>query len=375
MFVKCTVERDISFQECHHVLRGHKLYSCSRSFVFLNLRSSDWIVHSNLEDLQENVNLGTYDVMICYTKRPSILDNLNLYDYAKKFNHQTNKPKKRENIVRIYPLLSQKLLKSSDLDEEVCRQVVLLFVSWRNIDLEEDMSLSWAEIYVKYQLSVRLLPYFDVDEKVSSDLSDDSDEEVKKSKEDWMYVCEVKGNVPHQVELGYRTVDKNHSWNRSAEMVSECIVVCNTIQDAKKSKVLQQERTINHIELSADQKSVLSVVRQQILKINGRLNDEVSTPQIVLCEGLAGSGKTATLNAVVELIHEYCGKDSVLVLAPTGSSALQAQGVTVHSALRLGYNATGHVPDLKGEALYYWRKDHINVKFVLIEEYSMVGCR
>ncbi|KAK3933276.1 ATP-dependent DNA helicase [Frankliniella fusca] len=212
-----------------------------------------------------------------------------------------------------------------------------------------------------------------IDEVFSSD--DESDEEVSKSKEDWMYVCEVKGHVPHEVELGYRAIDLSYNWHSSSFLISKCLDVVNIIHESKKSKSLHQVRNMPHIELSADQRNVMSVVRQQIMKLKGKIDDVKSVPQIVLVEGLAGSGKTATLNAVVEFITEYCGEDSVMVLAPTGSSALQAQGMTIHSALRLGYNATGHVADMKGESLYNWRKDYMNVKFVLFEEYSMIGCR
>ncbi|KAK3925319.1 ATP-dependent DNA helicase [Frankliniella fusca] len=62
-------------------------------------------------------------------------------------------------------------------------------------------------------------------------------------------------------------------------------------------------------------------------------------------------------------------------MAPTGSAALHVNGQTIHSAVRLIWQDIGKIPDLKGETLFKWREKYEKVKFVFIQEYSMVGCK
>ncbi len=76
------------------------------------------------------------------------------------------------------------------------------------------------------------------------------------------------------------------------------------------------------------------------------------------------------------MITQAFGNDSALIIAFTGSAALNANGRTIHSALRLQFdNKSRDVVDLKGDTLHAFQEKMTNVKFLIIDEFSMVGCR
>jgi len=76
------------------------------------------------------------------------------------------------------------------------------------------------------------------------------------------------------------------------------------------------------------------------------------------------------------MVTQAFGPESVLIIAFTGSSALNANGRTIHSGLRLVFdNVNRDVVDLKGESLHLFQEKNKNMKFLVLEEYSMIGTR
>ncbi|XP_052130887.1 uncharacterized protein LOC127751410 [Frankliniella occidentalis] len=73
------------------------------------------------------------------------------------------------------------------------------------------------------------------------------------------------------------------------------------------------------------------------------------------------------------IIRNSLGSDAFCLLGPTGVSALNINGSTIHSKLHI-HPKTREVLPLKGTAVHEFRKKFENVHFVLIDEYSMVGC-
>lgn len=127
--------------------------------------------------------------------------------------------------------------------------------------------------------------------------------------------------------------------------------------------------------LSNEQKEILNLVSCQISCI--KHGEGLSNfPQVVLVQGPAGSGKTVVIGDIECMVTEAFGMESVLIIAYTGSSALNANGRTIHSALRLYFDSKNKdCVDLKGESLKLFQDKMKNVKFLIIEEFSMVGTR
>lgn len=71
-------------------------------------------------------------------------------------------------------------------------------------------------------------------------------------------------------------------------------------------------------------------------------------------------------------ITEELGEHSYLLLAPTGSAALNVEGNTIHSALHIPIRAA-EFSNLSGAEERKFYDDMENVRFLIIDEYSMIG--
>lgn len=90
--------------------------------------------------------------------------------------------------------------------------------------------------------------------------------------------------------------------------------------------------------------------------------------------GKAGTGKTTVLRELTSQCRKK--KKNVVVLAPTGVAAKNAEGVTIHSFLHLPLGP--YIPGMKNRKLYALKEEEIRVvnkvDIIIIDEVSMVRC-
>ena len=103
--------------------------------------------------------------------------------------------------------------------------------------------------------------------------------------------------------------------------------------------------------------------------------------------GGAGTGKSAVITEMVRRITEAFDKYAVAVVAPTGIAAANVNGATAHSTLRFNdntkcgnYNGTNKAPyqtcrPLSGVAQGNFQDKHSKLRFLILDECSMVGSR
>ncbi len=70
------------------------------------------------------------------------------------------------------------------------------------------------------------------------------------------------------------------------------------------------------------------------------------------------------INAICNLLRP----DEVFVAAPTGKAANGVGGVTLHSLLHL-------MKDLAGAQLRLLQTKYKSIRYLIVDEYSMVGCK
>lgn len=90
-------------------------------------------------------------------------------------------------------------------------------------------------------------------------------------------------------------------------------------------------------------------------------------PLFLLIKGIAGSGKSYVIDALRNLLKTQCR-----VLAYTGKASFNVNGITFHSLLKLPIGTKRH-SDLKGIALEQLQANLENVKYLIIDEYFLVG--
>lgn len=81
--------------------------------------------------------------------------------------------------------------------------------------------------------------------------------------------------------------------------------------------------------------------------------------------GLGGTGKSHVVNAVLSLFDRLSRRKEIYVSAPTGAAAILIGGYTIHSLVSL--------PQREGVNLQELAKMWVGVKYVIIDEVSMVG--
>ncbi|KAK3911506.1 ATP-dependent DNA helicase RRM3 [Frankliniella fusca] len=320
LFINLAADRDYSFQEVIHLLKGHKLYKSSRTFVVLNLSDDEWQAQADISVLSDTA-----------THHEKTIDTLSLY---------ANRPEKR-------------------LDE------LLVDDNWENTCSLYAITMDMFPCSINVKETV----IEDDDTNVETDYEDIN-------KEDWMLIANLAGSAEpvEDFVLGQRPIDLSHPWSSNICDESFVEIFHNFLPNARKDSVITKGE-IHLPKLSPDQKNVLLLLQRQIKSLQGQSSENYPLPRISLCEGFAGTGKSILLQTMVKLVDSDLGAGSSWVLAPTGSSALHVNGQTIHSAIRLNWADLGNVPDLKGESLFKWREKHEKVKFIFIEEYSIVGCK
>ncbi|GES80911.1 ATP-dependent DNA helicase Pif1-like [Rhizophagus clarus] len=94
--------------------------------------------------------------------------------------------------------------------------------------------------------------------------------------------------------------------------------------------------------------------------------------------GTAGTGKTYLIKAIRCRLQEMVGRGSkspMIVLALTGVAAFNIDGITIHSGLSISIINDSKRLDINGERLKQLQDKLSDVRYVIIDEKSMIGRR
>ncbi|KAK3923565.1 ATP-dependent DNA helicase [Frankliniella fusca] len=372
------IQRDYSAQEVHHLLAGNKLYSCSRSFVTLNLADTEWFYHINLEKLETDIfNENCNQLFSSYSKRPASLKKVSLYDFLRLFNTKTYQKKRgRPSIIRIFPKIKDFDSDSTETSEEIARQLCLLYCPWQELNELPKNGLEWIAMMQKHKLDYKVLPYFKEELKfdATADESDDEDCGVNdKAKDDWMEIMDIDINAPQESDLGLRDMDISFDWKCYKTTNEQEIIHATFVKTHRENFQKVKAVLPAHINFTPEQNKILEFADNlaEHFNVHGNFGQ---LPKYMVCQANAGCGKTITIQGLVHLVSAKCGEDKIIVIAPTAAAALNAGGRTIHSMLRISVGRDKHNGDLSGEFLHNFQQTMRNVHFVVIEEFSMVGC-
>ena len=117
--------------------------------------------------------------------------------------------------------------------------------------------------------------------------------------------------------------------------------------------------TADPVSLQGKQLQVYTTIQQHRISIN-------PPPLRMTVSGTAGTGKSYLIHCLQLLLqHQLC------VAAPTGVAAFNVNGHTLHSLLSLPVR--GEFKDLEGERLNKLQQSFSVVRYIIIDEMSMVG--
>lgn len=90
-------------------------------------------------------------------------------------------------------------------------------------------------------------------------------------------------------------------------------------------------------------------------------------PLLPIIIGGGGTGKSYLINAVKNLLQQSCA-----VTATTGKAAFNIHGCTIHSLLKFPVGAKGN-KDLTGQNIIKLQNSLKEIRYIIIDEYSMLG--
>ncbi|KAK3907787.1 ATP-dependent DNA helicase [Frankliniella fusca] len=189
-------------------------------------------------------------------------------------------------------------------------------------------------------------------------------------------------NVPH-VRAGNRDIDLKFDWMPEAKKYEQFGTInyfenfINVMKTGSGNSINEDELNnfdISNYRLSSEQEAIVHQVNLQIQAVNENMEKSTSCVpnKRTIVQGKAGTGKSLIINYIRSTVLSNFGTKSVLVLGPTGVCATQIGGQTIHSGLHISSKKPFSLLDGKSAKDFC---DHLrNVKFLIIDEYSMIGC-
>ena len=183
-------------------------------------------------------------------------------------------------------------------------------------------------------------------------------------REEWMILADLKfkGNEGTE-ELCDRQTDINLAEDRSLYSAEQIGDMPHWIDQQKNAFIQEKNATPGPIELckmNYNQRIAFDIIKEHFLDSN-------SNQLFMIITGLGGSGKSFVIQAVTSLLNEQCK-----VCAYFGIAAFNIKGTTLHSLLQLPIRGKKNGP-LKASALAKLQSDLIGVKYLIIDEFSVIG--
>lgn len=395
ILMKNLVQRDYSAQETCFFLMGYKFFQSSRSFLTIDLPfGQDPFVllnifpHSNSNNTddqpnstQTNFSIRKRNYLDEYSNRPVKYEDWNLVKYFSKVYKVKNELKERlpgnEFVLQFKPYIN-----SDDIEANCKKEVILnypfrdlnsLFIeSWENtlnILKSQNEEFSQSSLNLDAQL-----------EKIYEELENESECEVEPGflndanqiNHQFMEISKtgVSVEIP-KFKLGFRDKDILHyDWSqhcKSSQVIKNHFDFLNSLKESENFENIDED---SNIILNSEQEKVINLFDKQL---SDALNNNFENSKVkrVIVQGKAGSGKSTIIKQMTSrLCKSRLGPESFLLLAPTGLAALNINGNTIHSKLKI----YGHsFKSLENEQLKEFQNELEAVKFIIIDEYSMVG--
>ncbi|KAK3929764.1 ATP-dependent DNA helicase [Frankliniella fusca] len=377
LYIKACSERDFSAQETCHLLMGLKLHSSGgREFITINCNENDdWRLLKN-----DDCSLSLKEK---YQYRSETLDAKCLYEVAKCYILPSERKRTKQAILQIYPKLNfSKYVTDQTTMEKFYRQQVLLFVPWRTEEQLKGDKATWKDVFDE---CTEIIKYNSTNVFNINDVLPDKEEFEEAhmthnlNLEEWMAVSAMgpSENIQTPILLGSRDIDTNYNWHEASALYEKYGGIPSLLTFISRMKKEYQTQTptfanVTDVILNEEQQQIMDLLLLQIASLkNFDTHCTQTIPKSAIIQGKAGTGKSLVIAKMTKLMIDSIGPCSYLLLGPTGVSAVNINGSTIHSKLHIRTEDFKH---LNGQQLHTFKEVMAPVKFVIIDEFSMVGC-
>ena len=380
LMIKAAGERDFSVQEVMHNILSLKMISSSYQVVNTSVEGTRKI--NICEDGVETDRSTVDQYANCENLKGCNSDILasNFVQFVANYTVHKDEIKKRKKpvIVRAFPCLYSN--PKSVHYPTFCKYQLLKFKPWRNsintawdnLDVEDTNLFceKWSE-FLQSHLGQALVPnwrrqldnaevFSETTELVDSDLEENIEENIR---EEWMHLADLCVNDVVE-ENDIENVD-NQYWQSFQENYSdEQIGNIPSWLDRQKENFTSEPNPLDSFKTNA---SSLNAAQRKAFDIVANHLEQQKKQLLMIISGVAGSGKSFVINNIKVLLREKC-----VVTAYFGIAAFNVKGKTLRSLLRLPIRGKNQ-HDLKGPALLQLQERLSGVKYLIIDEYSVVG--
>ena len=309
---------------------------------------------------------------------------MTLLHFAQHFSNPRNhgdepNPRQKKVVVVVRPYISPE--PNGPQYEQYCKQKLMLHKPFRQDHELMDTQDTIAKAYEVYLMSEnvpqsiqddvqRLLDHNTQDDtndgqNTADNTSHGQNEHTDTSDhqnfhvEDWMLICQHRMQVDetsqNQTNLDFDWCEAGRQYPNLHEAAQFITQHCEHAHATAESN----NTTYDPQRLQGKQLQVYN----QVLHHSQHLHLE---PLRIIVSGTAGTGKSFLIGCLAKLLQA-----AVKIMAPTGVAALNVHGYTLHSLLHLP--TRGELKDLQGESLNDLQKSMNGVKYIIIDEISMVG--
>jgi hypothetical protein len=333
-----TVKRDISAVEATYELSALPLYRCSHQFQTISMTGSR-ILETTGKTLTKSTPLDRY---LARDEN----DISSWYNYICRSG-------------RIPVVAGSNVRATWPLHEEYCRTMLLLhWPNWREIKDIKSENLTWTQ-QMECFLSMNSCPNFvkaDVErtkkpEQHASTADDEDNDELYPENDadteqpEWMNL--IRPNTEYEDISDFQYDDGGAAYDWSACLhqypqnhgVHWLKKVTEDMQEAKKEENELKIPNIPLTSMNRDQRFAFNLIMKTLFEYKNDQKNFNSHLRLIVA-GTAGSGKSFLVKGLVKAIRTlFQNNKAVQVLCPTGSSANNISGVTIHSFLKVPTNA------------------------------------
>lgn len=376
LMMKAVGQRDMSIQEVMHQILGLKLFSSTFQVITVSLDGTYKLRMVDGELQKEPSHLDRYaerQSVECSLKDINFINFFSCYDTTKK----TIVKRKSEIIVKTIPRYSSN--PQSRNYGLFCKYQLIKYKPWQGTvtncwNNEEESSSTFVfywNAFLSSKLGQTLVPGWHRElqnsETFKSDPTEMESQEItaNEQREEWMLVSEMARSLENNGSSdNILLTHLNESRNAfSKDQINSMPFWIESNKEAtSNAHVIPTSKEIDLSLLNKEQKRAYDIVlRSYSVKENNQL--------LMIITGQAGSGKSFLIDCLRQLLGSAC-----IVCAFFGIAAFNVEGQTLHSLFHLPIRGRSK-HDLKGPRLAKLQANLKSIKYLIIDEFSVIGQR
>ncbi len=375
-------------QDSRDVLKSNKITAYSRRPKRLEgMCLADYVAELNVQyDKDQGQVQREYDMGNDFEHDEDIIDSEQMEDIADdifplKVGSATYKKRKMRRVIRF---VNYHRLRD---EENYCREKLLLYKPWRREELLMGKHDSYRNAFDEHEHIIRhnMIKYEEFTEEVHEaeelieTAESDNFDEMAPTTEQEQRDAELIGPIDSTDYRFFRPPKQGELEQSATDILYEAGVSGTTdINVETMSRFVSEDKYLNMVRsLNEKQFQIYTHVMQHVSKGNPK-------PLRIFITGGAGVGKSTVLRCIYQGLLRLTAKKEgenaedmrIIVAAPTGKAAYYAQGMTIHSILKMLPNRNSkEYTKLSKEQKAALRLKFANLHTIIIDEISMVGNR